>query len=123
MTLPYESAAVTRRAQVLMGSEGRACVDGYGSVYHRSWTEEECRAVFQPRDLMQWIIRVLYLESRQQAGLRAEYAPEFVTPDGELMTVLHRWRDVAVEEWGTTYITGSGVCWLAYWYRNRRRTA
>jgi hypothetical protein len=91
-----------RCARLLMGSAGGPCLDGQGGVYHWSWREEDCAAVFQPPDQWDWLSRLSALEPQGLVGLCA-YAGIY----GDA------WLDEATEENFERYVTGAGVVALA----------
>jgi hypothetical protein len=69
---------------------------------------------------LEWMGRLHHLELRQMAGICAYYAPEYTTPDGELIVALSGWRDLPLDEWGEVCVTGAGVVALSHWYPRRR---
>jgi hypothetical protein len=107
MTTPlqYESFATTMAARLVMRSEGSPCLDGLGGVYHWSWSEDDCAAVFQPPDQWDFLSRIAALEAQGVAGLCA-YAG--IEGDG--------WLDEATEENFERYVTAAGVVALHRYY-------
>jgi hypothetical protein len=102
-------------AQTIMGSPGGISCDMQRRPVSRHWTEEECRARFQPADVWEWCGRLLALEQRGKAGWCMYVAPEMQDGDG-VWHAIPGWRNLPGEEPGEMTINAAGVLELARWY-------